>query len=700
MLNGYAFIRTYLLIACLVTIAGYSTRAQTLNWAKGIGGTGSEQGNAIVVDGAGNVYVAGTFSDTVDFDPGPGIARLRTAGSYDIFLAKYDANGRYIWAKSMGRKLADDGFGVTCDKAGYVYITGRFQDTVDFDPGPDTAWVIARAGTDIFIAKYDTAGNYVWAKGMGGPGTEEGRAIAVDGAGNVYVTGFFTSTVDFDPDPASVANRTSAGSNDVFLAKYSASGNYLWAGSMGGGTSSSYNDQSYGMAVDGSGNAYITGVFYLKADFDPDTTKVANLNAKGIYDVFLAKYDSSGKYVWAKNMGGPNFDYGQSVTLDGAGNIYITGRFIGTSDFDPDTTKLANLISAGNKYDVFLAKYDSAGNYIWAKSMGGTGDDYGQGVATDAVNNVYITGWFGGASDYDPDTPGTAILTSANNFDFDVFLAKYDSSGHYLWAGSMGTANLLDEGFGVATDGKGNAYCTGYFEATAYFSPAFGTADSLTAAAATDIFMLKLGCNDTTSFHITEVRCGESSYTLNGETYTASGIYTQHLPNAAGCDSILTLDLTLSQISKPVINVSGYVLSVTGTYTTYQWIGGDTSLPGATGSAYTVTVNGNYRVAVTNQDGCTDTSDVYTVTNVGMGSVPGINDRIYVYPNPAHDLVYIQSPVNIDAELVGMEGKVIQEIKDARMLSLSRIADGIYLLRIKSKDGALIKTEKIVKQRK
>jgi hypothetical protein len=384
-----------------------------LIWAKRMGGTNTDIGNGIAVDASGNVYTTGRFEGTVDFDPNAGIFNLTAAGGADIFVQKLDASGNLLWAKRMGGTINDLGNGIAVDASGNVYTTGYFMGTVDFDPNAGTANLTAAGGVDIFVQKLDASGNLLWAKSMGDTGSDVGFGIAVDASGNVYTTGRFEGTVDFDPN-AGTANLSSAGSFDIFVQKLDASGNLLWAKSMGG----TGEDIGRGIAVDASGNVYTTGQFESTVDFDPNAG-TANLTAAGGADIFVQKLDASGNLLWARSMGGTSFEEGRSIAVDASGNVYTTGYFIGTVDFDPNAGT-ANLSSAGG-VDIFVQKLDASGNLLWAKSMGGTGEDISYGIAVDASGNVYTTGYFSDTVDFDPNA-GTANLSSAGSFD--IFVSK------------------------------------------------------------------------------------------------------------------------------------------------------------------------------------------------------------------------------------------------------------------------------------
>ncbi len=624
-----------LLLSICLAVHCITTGAQSFDWAKGMGGNSDDQGYRMAVDGNGNVYVTGTFySGTADFNPGGNGGILTNVGEFDVFLAKYDAGGSFLWAKSMGGSNDDYGYGVAVDGSGNVYVTGYSNSaTADFNPGGSGGILTNIGEFDVFVAKYNSAGNFLWAKSMGGNSADQGFGIAVDGSGNVYVTGYFSSvTADFNP------------------------------GGSGG---------------------------------------MLSLAGMPSFDVFLAKYDAGGNFLWAKNMGGSSTDIGYGVAVDGKGNVCMTGRFnSATADFNPGGSG-GTLLTVGG-IDIFVARYDSGGNFLWAKSMGGSGIDIGSGIAMDNNGDAYVTGYFSSATaDFNPGGSGGTLTNNTNTGRSDVFLAKYGVGGSFLWAKSMG-GSFNDIGYGVAVDPSGNVYGSGYFSSnTADFNPG-GSGGTLTNTTGDyDVFVVKFGCSDTTSSYLTvSLSCGDS-YTLNDSVYTAGGIYTQVFPNVSGCDSTVILDLIIMPLDKPVINVANFMLGVTGTYATYQWLLNGEPIPGAEDSAYAVTSNGNYQVAVTNGKGCVDTSDGYLITNyTGIENSNVLVKQIHVYPNPAADMAYVQSPVQVNVTVTDMEGRAIREVKNAREISLKDLAEGIYLLRIIGKDDTLIKVVKLVKQEK
>jgi len=467
------------LFASLLFAANLSAQNPNLAWAKQMGGTENDAGNSITTDANGNIYTTGYFSGTVDFDPGVATTKLTSAGYLDIFIQKLDANGNLIWVKQMGGEEEDRGQSITTDANGNVYTTGAFLNTVDFDPGAGTSNLTTAGNFDIFIQKLDANGNLIWVKQMGGTGSDYGYSITTDANGNVYTTGYFSGTVDFDPG-AGTTNLTSAGNIDIFIQKLDANGNLLWVKQMGG----IGNDSGNTITTDANGNVYTTGHFQVIVDFDPGVG-TTNLTSAGLSDIFIQKLDANGNLLWVKRIGGSNEDGASSIITDANGNVYTTGYFQSTVDFDPGVGT-TNLMSAGLT-DIFIQKLDANGNLLWAKQMGGTGADFGESITPDSNGNVYTTGVFSSTVDFDPGV-GTTNLMSAGLTD--IFIQKLDANGNLLWVKQMG-GNSYDFAFSITTHANGNVYTTGYFMGTADFDPGVGTTN-LTAAGGYDIFIQKM----------------------------------------------------------------------------------------------------------------------------------------------------------------------------------------------------------------
>jgi hypothetical protein len=255
-----------------------------------------------------------------------------------MFVLKLDTNGDFMWVKHIkGASTAAHAFpqSIALDAAGNIYTTGYFQTTIDFDPGAGTHNLTAGEARDIFISKLDANGNFVWAMAMLGAGTcgacdDKARSIALDAAGNVYTSGFLRGTADFDPGPGTF-NLTPATGGGFFISKLDNNGNFIWAKTFGGAASGVADTGD--MALDASGNIFITGAVYGTSDFDPGPGTIT-LASAGSSDIFICKLTINGDFVWANLFGAGSGDYASTIDTDGSGNIYTAGVFNGTVDFD------------------------------------------------------------------------------------------------------------------------------------------------------------------------------------------------------------------------------------------------------------------------------------------------------------------------------------------------------------------------------
>lgn len=384
-----------------------------LEWAKQIGGNFVDEGKSITIDTFGNVIITGVFWETVDFDPSSNVYNLTSAGGWDVCVVKLDTSGNFLWAKQMGGNQNDYGQHITVDADGNIYSIGYFDGIGDFDPGNGVAILSSGGALDTFISKLDSAGNFLWAKQFSGFDNNLGSSIAVDSSGNIYTTGWFWETVDFDPGN-STFNLISDGNNDIFISKLDSSGNFVWAKKLGG------SGFSYATAitVDALENVYSTGFFSESVDFDPNVNNVS-LISNGGHDAFISKLDTSGNFLWAKQLGGTTNDSSRAIALDQSSNLYISGSFTGTADFDPGAEDY-NLTALGG-YDAFVNKLDSGGNFLWAAQFGGIENSTGYDISVDPLDNVYTTGAFSGIVDFDPSND---VFNIVSNGELDIFIHK------------------------------------------------------------------------------------------------------------------------------------------------------------------------------------------------------------------------------------------------------------------------------------
>jgi len=388
-------------------------------WARTWGGGSEDYGYGVAIDESGYAYITGSYAGAVDFDPDIGTTSKTSNGSDDVFLSKFTSNGEFQWVRTWGGLYSDRGQGVVADGIGDIYVTGYFQDTVDFNPSIVSDWHTSSGMTDIFVSKFDPSDGFHWARTWGDSNDDHGQGVAADGSGNVYITGFFKGSSDFNTGTG-VEVHNSNGGSDIFLSKLASDAQFQWARTWGAAS----DDKGNGVAVDKSGNAFITGYFAETVDFDPGIGTDEH-TADTYQDIFLSKFDSSGAFSWARTWGGSGSDEGRGVGVDGSGNAYVAGTFGSNVDFDPGTG--VDMHGAVGNWDIFLSKFGTAGDYAWARTWGGSGDDRGDGAAVYG-SSIFVTGYFSGTADFDP---GTGVDEHISNGSFDVFLSKFPPDGNW-----------------------------------------------------------------------------------------------------------------------------------------------------------------------------------------------------------------------------------------------------------------------------
>lgn len=623
----------WLFIFLLISIRFYGQAPWTD--ASGLAGPGSDTGYSIATDDSGNVYTAGIFGLTVDFEPGPGVYNLTSNGGEDIYLAKYTPSGTLIWAKSWGHNLYTEGNPeLSLDSAGNIYISCTFRGTVDFDPGPGVYSVTGSPSTAGFcISKFDNTGIFIWAKAISYPGGNAAcNGLASDPAGNIYFSGtIYNGIFDFDPG-AGTFNLTSPGTiYYIFNAKYDPSGNLLWAHRIG----STITQEATGIVLDEINNTIqVTGLFKGIVDFDPGAS-VLNLDGN-IGQTFILKLNSSGSLIWAKQFEGTGFSGARGIGVDSLGNVYIGGGFNNTVDFDPGVgTYDLTVPGPACCQTVYLAKLDALGNFVWAKHFFSDDAMSSDGFFTDASGNSYLCSGFKGTADFDP----TALISSTTSEgQYDIFLSKFDPLGNLLWNYTIGNVGT-EAGRAVSADVLGNVYATGMFASPVIMFGSTTLYNTDTSTHMGDVFLLKV-CNNTSAVTISD---------------------------------------------------SGSVLSSSMPYGN-QWLLNGNVLPGDTNQTYTVTTNGIYSVIVTATTGCvSDTSN--TITMISTGLYPEISkEEFLVFPNPFSqqlNVLFSEIQENTVIRILDMIGKEIRVVSfSGKTYSMERgtLAAGVYLLDIQSKD--------------
>jgi hypothetical protein len=692
------------LIIILSLFIGIEIFAQEMVWAKTMGGTFTDVGRSVAVDVNGNVYTTGSFRGTVDFDPGLGVFNLTSAGNDDIYIQKLDANGNFLWCKKMGGANLDQGTDIAIDGNGNIYTTGSFYGTVDFDPGI-SIFNLTTTSTKghAYIQKLDANGNLLWVKKLGGAGHVGTTSLAIDANNNVYTTAYFTATLDFDPG-SGIFNLTSVGDNDIYIQKLDVNGDFIWARRVGGQDVDIPND----IVIDANSNVYVVGRFEGTADFDP-SFRVFNLVSLGAgvgaVDAFVLKLDVDGIFIWAKRIGGATSGtihaYANAVAVDADQNVYTTGDFSSIVDFDPGAGVFS--LTARGTRDMFVQKLDVNGSFVWANRIGQPGTLWlgvteGENLVVDANANVYITGSFKETTDFDP---GLGFFYLSSYSYYDGFIQKVDANGNLIWAKQIGGAADGDVGYDIAVDMNNNVYALGLFRQTVDFDLGAGVFN-VTSQGDGDIYIMKLEqCGSNRVDNVSSC----AAYTwIDGNTYTSNTTTAIHrLTNAAGCDSIISLDLTIDTVNT-LISLLGNTLRTTNSGAIYQWIdcNNNTIISGATGQSFTPTANGSYGVIITNNNNCIDTSNCISVVLSGIEHLSA-SSSVQVYPNPTPNYLIIELPNanrEIQIEVVDVNGKLVlnQNYPTSTKIKLlvHDLTTGVYFVKIKSRDD--LQVIKIIKE--
>ncbi len=356
-------------------------------------------------------------------------------------------------AITWGGTGEDCGSGIATDSSGNVYVTGSGNGTVDFDP----SILVSEhdLDRDAFLSKFNPDGEFLWVRCFEGDGSMA-KGVAVDSSDNVYVTGNFNGSVDFDPGSLTDVRQ---GNSDCFLTRFSQDGEYQWTRTWGGMN----GDGSLGIAVTHAGNVYVTGRFLADIDFG---SGLDPLTSNGDFDAYICKFNSSGVPLWARSWGDISADQGYGIASDNVGNAYVTGSYQGTVDFDPGPGTDEQISDGLN---TFLVKFEPFGGFCWARTW--TADE-GYGVTTDSQNNVMVTGYFEDTADFDPGP-------DEDNYDDEgCYVIKFNSMGVRAWARIWGPAVIPgcgDPGYGITTGPDDHIYVTGSFEGTVDFYPGSGT---------------------------------------------------------------------------------------------------------------------------------------------------------------------------------------------------------------------------------
>ena len=679
MKTSYSFILTLFFIC--ISINSLIGQEIYTSWANGISGPIMTSGNQIVVDNSGNTYVAGHFFGATDFDPTSGNSLLDGGTDVDGFITKYDNHGNFLWAKQIicnNTILIRD---ISKDASNNIIITGHFSGSITFDINQSNSTLISLGYNDNFIAKYNSSGTLLWAKQISGSSDEDSYSVVCDNLGNIYSTGQFQGTVDFDPN-LGISNLTANGGNpqlNSFILKLNSNGEFVWVKSFVGSV-----NYSFSSVCNTNGDIFISGGFTGTVDFDP-SSNTNNLTSGSYSDFYICKLTSNGLFVWAKQMNMSQQAYIYSMKLDVNGNLLLSGGFKGTIDFDPGNG--TNALTSNGNYDIFAQKLDENGNLIWVKQIGGTGSDFCNSMTINNLGNIYLGGDFDGTVDFDP---------SAANFDItsqskDMFLLKLTSQGDFEWAEKLGGSQYEEiSSISMIPTDNDIIYLTGYFAGSIDMNNGPGQLLINSTNGGSSLFTAKLiPCSPFTAT-VSANACGSYTWNGNNQTYNSSGSYTANLQNTNGCDSTVTLNLTITNINNS-ISQNNNILSAVQNGATYTWLdcnNGNQPITGANNQSFTATSNGSYAVQI-GLNGCISQSMCTTINTLDLNE--NVIEFFSIQPNPANEKVIVRSNKPTVIFLTSSNGYVLKkiQIEQETNIDLTDLTSGIYF--IKTDSGQLFK---------
>lgn len=702
----------------------------TLMWANRMAGELNHHANSMVVDSAGNIYMTGSFTGVLDFDPDPiNVFTLSNSSSFrmDAFVIKLNSNGQFQWAVQIGGSDDENGNCILIDPQGNLVIAGTFDGTVDFDPGPATYNL--STNLSVFILTLSPAGNFVRAAHFQTSGIQLNPSISIDNLGSIYISGSFTGQADFNPDTSASSTFILTAPNlfeNMFVVKLNNDWNFVWAFQFG--AINSTNEIVGNLKADQFGNLYLAGRYNSPfVDFDPGPG-VANLPNGIAGDVFILKLDTASKFKWVRAFSGNIYsDLPWDIDIDKHGNVLILGQFRDTLDLDPSSNGTYLLADPSNLHQGFLSKIDSSGQFIWAGAIGGAGDDFGYSLTLDDSSNIFLTGHCISNSPLDLD-PGPGVDTIPGG---STFIIKLDSACQYQWGVRIGGISALEYGTSIDVDANYNVITTGHFNSTGDFDPSdslfimqpnggnrlylhklsqcnslpskvvLSACDSLTyngqsytnSGLYSFMYQNILGCDSLVELDLDIRQSNAYSYTTtacknftdpSGNTWDTTGIYTIILTNAVGCDSVVTVDLTIQEIDTTVIQI-GDTLFPQGPSILYTWIDCNTGNPVLfSGLPYFIpTSNGNYAVVLQFGNGCLDTSSCYQITLTGLNEVPSFKS-LTLHPNPTDGLFTLGDKIRIEyLEVFDIAGRLMTKQYFKKMqqsIDLRSLPSGLYLL--------------------
>ena len=687
----HSFIGLCLLLFALAT---QTSVAQRWNWVVPAVGPSFDESRSLAMFPSGDLIIGGVFSDSLMF----GTQQIKSFGNYDVLTARYNSKGRYIGGLNYGSFDADDAQSVVVDKNGNYYVGGSFSTEASI--ATELIEALDPSSTDMFIAKFNNIGILQWVKVFGSTTYDEGAPyIAVDSLGAVYVAGGFGGTAEFGTRKA-----ISGGQMDAFVAKMSANGDFIWVQGWG----STENDMATAVSVSPNGDRiYVSGTFIGNVSFGNATYE----SFANKMDFFVRAFDANGGARWAKRIGYSGDDRIIASTTQTDGKLVLTGAISQTTTFDTQT------ISANGEFesDFFISRITKDGAIELLKRYGGTFEDAGKAVYTDAKGAIFVTGY------YDSTTTVEGFIEEAVG-GRDGFVTRIKSNGDVDWYRSFG-GQYDDEGRGIVVDSKNVPYITGIFDTRCSFEDIEIEGDGFS-----DIFVAALDCGPSTVLtpRLAELticegqdsliasRFGYPAYEwfVNGQKDATTGyryrtgtlgigsykVYCR----VTGFDDCIkntdTITVTVrAGLPIPTISRNGDVLTCSVANMKYQWYREGKAINGQTSQTVNIVGDGNYRVQIMDTTGCDRWSENFVV-----GTTSVFNDEtgamITLYPNPTVGQFTIAGAEGSEVTVTDMLGRLVTRSASIGATEVLTIDGGVGTYVVTLRQGRATRTLLITKQ--
>ncbi len=677
-------------LVLLLIIFSLSTIAQDINWAKRAGGNDSDDVYGIATDNSGNNYIAGYFKSTAYFGEGATQVSLTSVGGADIYIAKYNTYGELMWINQAG---GTDGFDwaidIAIDNENNIIITGFYDTEITFGEGV-TAVTLTASGDnrDIFIAKYSSTGDFLWAYSAGGDQNDTGSGLTTDAENNIYLVGNFKGSATFGEEGNYTTINSQGGSEDQdgFLAKYTTNGNLIWVQDYGMGSQDGLSD----VQLDLTENIYATGY--------------RNTGTVSYFDPHIAKFSNNGDLLWADTPTGISNDGVTDIVIDQDGNSYIIGYFTIDLVFGDIT------ILPGNELDLtnsFLAKYSPDGEVVWAKSIMGTGGptpyggnlgDEGKSLTIDNFGYLYIAGYMCGTTTFGNDCH-TIDLTSADYKD--IYAAKLNGNADLQWAIVTGGQNEQSPSK-IALNNQKIVFCGNYQTSaeigTTYLNGYGGFSDILMASMSNSQEISSDYVTDLTA-SITYWAGNASDIRVNfNKAYNEETVneYRVFIVKAAGADDF-DIETASTNTHFTTITPNGTLIYSINPNEDALDTDGDVVAQGDSYNIFVMSV-ADGTISQTNSLSCK--SNEITIMYTDITDV--LNTNISIYPNPSNGSFTINlasSSNQFNVIISDITGKIIQSYTNTNnkvLVNISNNPKGIYLIKI-LENNKIVKTSKITK---